>query len=187
MSEAIALLEQWLTIVASDAEEIARLLRGKGGDRDVRKRARAVLQRAFAATAFVDEDPDNEAPLPDPTVKIPELIAAAHAVEGALVELGARDRGIRRLREVWIRTPMWQLVPIPAAVLLRDGWSDAVFARGELPLALSEERIAWAEARCNIEQPGVVRPVRETDDPAAERLLASELELLRKKGRSRFS
>lgn len=157
-------------VLAADAEHVASLLRQKNGDRALRKQARAVLARAFVAA--------------EPAA----ITTAIHELEQIRRAFGDRAlAAVRPLKDVWIRAPFRELVPIPAHVRQNLAHVAELFRRGELPLALSEARVDWMQDRCNVAQPGVVRAIRANDDPAAERLLTSELELLRKKGRSRFS
>ena len=172
-------------LLRDDAEAVAGLLRQRRGDREQRREARALLAASFALMpAPSGEDPDATPTAPDPEA----LLAAALAMARTRRALGDDARSSAwPIGKLWIRAPMPQRLLTLVFVAQRERLVAAIEQKLDVPLALSEARIAWAEARCNVEQPGVVREVRTADSPESERLLASELELLRKRGRSRFS
>ena len=181
-----------LGVMAADAEAIAALLRAKRGDKAIRRRARVALAQAFAMIdlgAQGTASPDAcAAPEDDGRAGVADALPAARELEAVRRNLGdGAQPAVRPLREVWVRSPYPVRVMPLIYDLQRQRLVASLAARCELPMALSEARITWMETRCNIEQPGVVRQVRPADSPGAERLLGSELELIRKRGRSRFS
>lgn len=178
-----------LKIMAADAEAIATLLRQKRGDRSLRPRARAALATAFSLIETGVEDSEvtvSAAGVGAADVEV--ILLAAVELETVRRKLGdGAQTATRPLKDVWVRTPLPVMIMPLVYDQQRQRLVAAVCARAELPLALSEARIAWMEKRCNVEHPGVVRQVRAANSPESERLLGSELELIRKRGRSRFS
>ncbi|GEM_PF-2634359 len=174
-----------VAVVRADAERVARLLRSKAVDAKARRRARPVLMRAFAATDREDVEGDDETAA---ALDLVELLDAAADLQEARRELGdgALD-ATRPLKDVWIRTPMPDRVLPLVFVDRRTRFVAAVQERVDVNMAIDDERIAYFEARCDVKQPGMVKPIVERTDAEGERLLSSELELLRKRGRSRFS
>ena len=178
-----ALPASLLEMIASDAEAIAALLKQRRGERAQRRTARALLAKTFSLLERLESPPEaTQQPKLHEALETQAELQRTHALLAA-----GRARGIRRIGDVWVRTPMpVRILPL-WHVLRRDRMVNVLVAKGELPLALSEARVDWMEQRCQVEQAGVVRPVRSRQDEQSERLLASELELLRKRGRSRFS
>ena len=186
-------VEPLLAVLQADAEAVATLLRQRRGDRQARRRARALLATSFRLLQPPSSE-GNQAENAVEDVATHKGVCFAEAFEAAR-ELASVRRalgdgalaGARRIADLWIRTPMPDRIRRLVFVQRRVQLVEAIAARSVLPLALNDERIDWMEARCRVDQPGVVKPVTTRDDAESERLLASELELLRKRGRSRFS
>ena len=189
-------IEALWALAIADAEHVGGLLRARSGPKAMRRQARGLLARAFAilhdsaGQGSGEMSESAEAPPSPPTADLQpaELLALVGELQQARAALGDNyRRAAWRIGKLWVRTPMPErLLPL-CHVRRRAKLVAAIQRRLDMPLALSDERIQWMQDRCNIEQPGVVRGVRESDNPESERLLASELELIRKRGRSRFS
>ena len=206
MSEALR------SLLEADAEQIAQLARRRRGERADRLAARALLMRVFAALAPAEVDdaaPDEATPsasaeapaLSTPTRSRQEASdplgqgasadeLTALAVEAATLRLRLEGPGWRALApigEVWIRTPYPQVFMRPVCATGAQRLARQRDDQFSLKLALSEERIAWMEERCTAAQPGLLRPVRVAESGQGARHGASELELLRKRGRAKVS
>ncbi|MEY3012357.1 MAG: hypothetical protein RIT45_1092 [Pseudomonadota bacterium] len=161
-------------LLDGDAARLAGLLRARAGDRSARGEARTQLALAFGLAA--DAEADRAA-----------LLAGLTELSHSLAALG--DRGsatVRPLREVQVRTPLPDRVLRPRSAWLVDTLSARISERFDPPMALSEERIAWMEARCSQPAPGLLKPMRQNPGEG-DKLVGSEFELLRKRGRSPFS
>lgn len=194
--ESLAVLKNLAMLMRCDAEVVAGCLRARAGERSDRKDARLVLNATFTLLQALpvgagevpsgEVDPDAQ---PQPSLPTPEqLVTAAlrlQSMRKKLEDLG--KSGLRPIRDVWVRSPFHEHLLTLVFVARRERLCDAIDRRTSLPLALSEDRVEWMEKRCNVEQPGVVRKVRVAENAESERLLSSELELIRKRGRSRFS
>lgn len=166
-----ATLRGWLD---EDGRTLADALRGRGGDRDARRLARAALAEAFAVAGGEESS-------------VEELIRVLRGLREAAEALAGRPLpAIRPLAEVWVRRPMPDRILRPRTAAAVTALGDRIASRMSPPMALSEERIAWMEARCAIEAPGLVRPIR-SNPGEGDKLVGGEVELLRKRGRSPFS
>ncbi len=175
-----------MQVMVADAEAIALLLRQRRGDKVTRRKARAVLAQAFAVIDRGDRHQEDEQRMQP--VGRNEALSVQVTMQAARRALGDDYRSaVRRIADVWIRKPL----PVRVMTLVFDAQRQRMLARmqarAHVPLALNDERVDWIERRCQAEQPGVVREVRPAANADSDRLLASELELIRKRGRSRFS
>lgn len=159
-------------LVESDARRLAGLVAAGGGSKEARKRARGAMGRAFAA---------------DPALDAAGWVAVIAELAGALRELGdgALDAA-RPIGQVWVRKPMPERLMRPRVAWRLTAQGSAIYDRCNPRLALSEDRIAWFEVRCNVESPGRLRPVRPSE-AKREPLSGSEFEFLHKRGKSPFS
>lgn len=175
-----ASVTDWRQVLAQDAAFVGTAVRSAGVDKGLRQKARAILWRAFALL----EPPEvEEGAEPPPTVEPGEILALLREVESLRHELGDAGAGIRRLREVLIRTPHPEKpLPIEAA-RATERTARAVLRRFSVRVALDKKRMAWFEARCSEQDPTRVAKVRQPD----EKDNREPMELLVKKGQSRFS
>lgn len=159
-------------LVESDARRLATLISQGGGSREVRKRARGALNRAFAA---------------DPTLDALGWVEVLQGLAEALRELGdgALDATLP-VGQVWVRKPMPERLMRPRVAWRLTAQGTAIYDRCNPRLALSEARIEWFEVRCNVQSPGRLRPVRPSE-AKREPLSGSEFEFLHKRGKSPFS
>ncbi|MCO4761594.1 MAG: hypothetical protein KC502_08830 [Myxococcales bacterium] len=165
------------SIVQHDAEHIAKLVRKRAGDRAARKAARALLLRVFGALQDEEPDPDVD--------QLSSLVVETEAMRRTLE--GPGWRVLHRIAEVWVRTPYREMFMRPSCANGAQEIADVRVDRFTPQLALSEARIAWMEQRCEASQPGLLRPVRAPKQGDGHRMTSGELELLRKRGRSKFS
>jgi len=178
-----------IAAAVQDAQSVATLLRRAGGDRSWRRRGRAVLARAFAlAESDVDEPPLDGDPGPQPpsTPEIAAVLVELEEVRRGLGDLAARR--VRRLRDVRIQSPFPHARAAGRSAALASALCADIVDRSTLELTISEQRLAWFEARCEAADPGLLRPIRASrGDGGGHRLLGSELELIRKRGPGRSS
>jgi len=174
------LLEQ----AAGDARRVARLLQSRTGERQWRRRARAVLVRAFSlvepeAEPEADQGAANDAG----GISNEELAALLRELEQVRAGLGdLAERSIRPLRLVRIQRPFPQHPTTGRSAALAMALSSAIDRRCAVDLTFDEERLAWFEARCQAADPGMLRPiVASGGKDSGQRLLGSELELIRKR------
>lgn len=161
-----------VTVLVADAAAVAARLAAGAGGRAERTAARQALQRAFVAEGSDDHE---------------RLLAAVRDLAWWLSALGdAGVAAVRPLHAVWIRRPFPDRVLFPVVARRLAAHGRVVWQRCTPQLAFTEERLAWFEARCKAEAPGVVRPVRASTQER-ENLAGSEFELLRKRGKSPFS
>ena len=173
-----------VAILQEDAERIAALARLRRGERADRLAARLLLARVYAVLEPLAVDHPTSADAPDP------VALAAIAVEVAALRRRLAGPGwqiLRPIGEVWIREPYPEFFMRPSGATGAQRLATQREAQFSLKLALNDQRIAWMEKRCTADQPGLLRPVRTPKAGDGHRLGASELELLRKRGRSKFS
>lgn len=159
-------------LVESDARRLAARIATGAGAKEARKRARAALNRAFAAPADLDT---------------PGWVEVIAEVAAALRELGdgAVDATLP-IGRVWVRRPLPERVMRPLVATRLTAQGSRIYDRCNPRLALSEARVEWFETRCNVESPARLRPVR-APEAKREPLSGSEFEFLHKRGKSPFS
>lgn len=164
-----------------DAACVAQLLRGPGVSREQRQAARSQLWHAFALLQAQERDD-----APQSTDQ--EFLDALMNLEALRTRLGDRAPwGVRKLHEVWIRSPMPERLLLPASARSTAHLTRAVERHFAATVALTAGRLAWFDKRCAQADPTHVAVVRQPDDAKTSRLSGSELSLLVKKGPSRFS
>lgn len=180
--------------LAEQARDVAALLKSAAGDRALRRRARATLVRAFALAEpapAAPPGPDTAESAPeDPAVGTTQEVARAlREIDALLLELrGVAGRGLRPLRLMWIRTPWHEHIRPPRAATAAVALVAAIEHRAELPTAIDQAHIDWFEARCQAADPGLLRPIQVQDGKqSGQRMMSGEMELIRKRGSSRFS
>ncbi len=197
-------------VLEDDARALASLMRARRGSRDDRREARAWLGVVFQTLereAAVDAaaEPAAEPPVEPPTdlpsgppADVREGPGERAAETGQSLSQVAHTtaRWIRRLsgppalgplRDLWIRVPFPERFMRPVTATRAQRLADACAGHYHLELALNDERVTWMESRCQAADPGMLRPMRQPSSDTNERLSGSELELLRKRGRSKFS
>lgn len=160
-----------LALIERDSRAIAALIGARAGDRTRRSRAREALARAFAVE---NDDRDGQ---------LASLVALARAMR----ELGhGALNAAWPIKALWVRRPMPPYFMAPRAGSGAARLGDAVFARFQLPQALSDARLDWFEQRCRVAAPGLLRTHKQNAGDG-EKLIGGEAELVRKRGRSPFS
>ncbi len=173
-----------VAILQQDAELIADLARLRRGERADRLAARLLLARVYAVLEPPEAAQPTSADGPDP------VALAAIALEAAALRRRLAGPGwqiLRPIGEVWIREPYPEFFMQPSGATAAQRLAAQREAQFSLKLALNDQRVGWMEKRCTATQPGLLRPVRTPKTGEGNRLGASELELLRKRGRSKFS
>lgn len=188
-------LTELLAWVADDGRHLAELLRQRAGDRGWRRRGRAVLVRAFSvvdAAAPAGERAAGDRAEGDDglgALSLVEVTGILREIDDVRVALAdPQTPGLRRLAKVRIQRPLREGLQIGRAAAGVEGLVRRIEGRTTVPMAMDDTRLAWFETRCAAAEPGLLRPIR-PQDPAGsgERLSTSELELIRKRGRSRYS
>ncbi len=174
-------------VLSLDARHVAELLADGDGDRRSRSTARVALLRAYPFCEVAQSVEAEETV--EPVASEPaDLLLVLRQLEDARRSLGDDALATaRRIAEVWVRTPFPQRI---GRLRLASGLmalSAAVLARLEVSLALNDERITYFETRCGAIESNIGSRIRSPDRDAESRLLPNELELIRKRGRSRFS
>ncbi len=173
-----------LGLLADQAERVAGVLSQRQGDRSWRRRGRLVLGRAFALAGPAEEAEPHR---PSPSLsEIAALLLELDEVRRGLGDLVSRS--IRPLRLVRIQRPFPARRLVGRSAALATRLCGDIVDRSTLKLTISDERLAWFEARCEAADPGLLRPIRASHgDGGGQRLLGSELELIRKRGPGRSS
>jgi len=169
-------------IVREQARHLATLLRKRPGDRRSRARARDVLQQVFVLDEAEQDAKDN-----DPAHNKDSWVEVCWQLVELERQFSESDQVERCVFNWTVRVPFPERFMRPISAYRAEQLSIRCLEHWRVNLALSEERIAWMESRCSAAQPGLLRPMRQSEATRAERLSGSELELLRKRGRSRFS
>lgn len=185
-----------VAILRLDAARVAELVAKPGRDKGLRQRARQALWKAYAvleaheraealAEPGVDLDDPTlaaEEPLPEPA----EILAILQELERLLRQMGdAAGAGARPLREVLVRQPMPERVPLPASAVVTGHLTRQVEGHFRVRVALTPSRLKWFDARCNESDPTRIATVRQPESKTGDEREA--LELIHKNGRTRFS
>lgn len=186
---------EWFEVLDQDARAVARLLRSPAAPKTARQSARACLGRAaqLLETQAEHLDGDGGEPASDEVtaghveVSDADVLALVLALADHRRSLGDHRAGLRPLREVWRRSPLPERLQLPLGASRVLALVVAIDGRFNATMALSAERLGWFEKRCSEPDPTRVAKVRPPDAEASSRLDGSELELLVKAGRSRFS
>ncbi len=186
---------EWFEVLDQDARAVATLLRLPSAPKSARQSARMCLGRAaqlletLAGTPEDEEAPATDGEAPPERVEIgdAEVLALVLALAAHRRSLGDHRTGLRPLREVWRRSPLPERLQQPLCARRVLALVTAIDGRFNATMALSAERLGWFEKRCSEPDPTRVAKVRPPAAEASSRLDGSELELLVKAGRSRFS
>ncbi len=171
-----------MAILADDAAFIAAAVRLPSVDKTLRQKARGLLWQAWALVQPPEPEPDADAvatPPPEPS----EILALLRTLMQLRIDLGDAGAGIRPLRQVLLRKPHPERpLPIEAA-RATERTARGVLGHFAVRVGIDAKRLAWFEARCSEQDPTRVAKVR----PPDEKDNRQPLELLVKKGQSRFS
>lgn len=178
-----------LALAQSQAETLAALVRKRHGHRRARSHARALLQRLFVLEQSQrpeQSEKPGQSETPGQGDSEGDWVSLcwqlAHS-ERSLLE----DTATSGLAALLVRSPFPERFMKPLTAGRAERLTSDCLDHWRVNLALSEERIAWMEARCQAAAPGLLRPIRQPDPEQSERLTDSEMALLRKRGRSKFS
>jgi hypothetical protein len=191
-------LQQWLALLQADATRLGALVQQAVLDKAERQTVRALLWRVYAAVeaatpATADDDgdltaearPEPPTPAAPPGLHRAAAVALLRELEGWLRRLGDdRGAGAKRLRDVRVQKPLADRVRLPPSARQTQHLAAAVDGHFRTRLALTDERLAWFEARVAPAAPTSVATIKPPAETDTERL---DLELLRKAGRTKFS
>ncbi|MFZ4577270.1 MAG: hypothetical protein ACOYOB_02650 [Myxococcota bacterium] len=186
---------EWFEVLDQDARAVATLLRSPAAPKAARQSARACLGRAAqllepetATLVGAGNEPTGGEAAPEHIeVSDTDVLALVLALADHRRGLGDHRAGLRPLQEVWRRSPLPERLQLPLCANRVLALVVAIDGRFNATMALSAERLGWFEKRCSEPDPTRVAKVRPPDAEASSRLDGSELELLVKAGRSRFS
>lgn len=187
-----ALPADWLALLQADAARLSTLVQSAALDKDSRQAVRALLWRVYVAVeppAAEDADGVDAAPEGGPATAPPldpdTAWALLRELEAWLRRLGDdRGAGAKKIKDVRVQKPLAERVAVPPSSRQTQHLAAAVDGHFRTRLALTDQRLAWFEARVAPAAPTSVATVKPPAEADAERL---DLELLRKAGRTKFS